>query len=122
MPRTARSNQIVGETLRWSFSDGPTAGSAFDHEFGKDGTVSWHDAGAKTKGSDDKKGDAKGEKAKYAAFDVGDDVVLVSYLAKSGFTLTVAMNFEDKSLAGVASNDKQWFPVKGSFEVAKDAA
>jgi hypothetical protein len=30
----------------------------------------------------------------------------------------VVLNFDDHRLVGFASNDKQWFPVKGSFEEA----
>ena len=48
--------------------------------------------------------------------EISDDVHAVSYLAKSGNTLTVVLNLADKTLVGFASNDKQWFPVKGTFE------
>jgi hypothetical protein len=45
-------------------------------------------------------------------------VVLVSYLAGSGFTLTVALNFADHQLVSIASNSEQWFPARGTFTEA----
>ena len=45
-----------------------------------------------------------------------DDAYAVSYLSGSGYTLTVVLNFKDHTMVGFASNDKQWFPVKGTFE------
>ena len=45
-----------------------------------------------------------------------DDAYAVSYLSGSGYTLTVVLNFKDGGMVGFASNDKQWFPVKGTFE------
>ena len=45
----------------------------------------------------------------------------MSYLAEeSGYTLTVAMNFETGRLYGFASNDKECVdPVSGTLEVVK---
>jgi hypothetical protein len=50
---------------------------------------------------------------------VSDEVCLVSYLAKSGDALTVALHFRDGKAAGVASHEKTWFPIHGSLEVVK---
>ena len=35
----------------------------------------------------------------------------------SGFTLTVVLNFATRQLVGVASGGKDWFPLRGTFEV-----
>jgi hypothetical protein len=43
----------------------------------------------------------------------------VSYLAASGYTLTVVLNFRDHRMVGFASSSKDWHPVQGTFEVAK---
>lgn len=48
---------------------------------------------------------------------VADEIYAVSYLAGSGFTLTVVLNFRDRSLVGFPSGAKEWFPVRGTFEV-----
>ncbi len=49
---------------------------------------------------------------------MAQNVCAVSYLSGSGYTLTVVLNFDDHRLVGFASNEKQWFPVSGSFEEA----
>jgi hypothetical protein len=49
--------------------------------------------------------------------EAGADVCLVSYLAGSGYTLTVALDFRSHRVVGVASGAKEWFPVRGTFEV-----
>jgi hypothetical protein len=108
MPDDRKPDPIVGKTIRFTWSDGPTKGEAHEHVFNADGSVDYHKVGAE-------KGKSTHEK-KYGAVKVADDVYLVSYLAASGFTLTVGLNFRDKTIAGFASNAKQWFPVKGTFE------
>ena len=103
---------IRGTTMRWSWTDGPTKGKVHEHVFHQDGTVEWHDAGRS-------RGDGgAAERVPYAAFEVTSTVYAVSYLAKkSGFTLTVVLDFAAKRLVGFASGAKEWFPLRGTFEV-----
>jgi hypothetical protein len=113
---------IRGKTVRFVFREGPTKGASYDHTFHDDGTVSWHDAAA-AKGSEPE-GAHSGEKKKepptqYGSFQVTDDVYVVSYLSKSGYTLTLALNFETDELFGFASNDQNWYPVRGIFEIVE---
>ena len=42
---------------------------------------------------------------------------MVSYLSHSGYTLTVVLNCPAESIVRVASHEKNWFPVRGSFEL-----
>jgi phenolic acid decarboxylase len=112
MPDDRKSDPFVGKKIRFTWEDGPTKGQTHEHVFNSDGSVDYQKVGD---------GPAKGKpthEKKYAAVKMSDDVYIVSYLAASGFTLTVALNCADHKLAGFASNDKQWFPVKGIFEVA----
>jgi hypothetical protein len=124
----AQDDPVRGKTMRWTFTDGPTAGSTYEHTFAKSGTVKFKPVGG---GADTAKPAAKGaakkkaakparpskpETPKYAAIRAADDAYAVSYLSGSGYTLTVVLNFKDNTLVGFASNDKQWFPVKGTFE------
>lgn len=109
----AISKRVNGTTMRFTWTSGPTQGKAHDHHFGEDGNVEWRSAA--TQGAQPAVGES--ERVRYAALDVGDDVCLVSYLAKSGYTLTVALNFADSTLRGIASNEKTWVPVGGAFEV-----
>jgi hypothetical protein len=104
------SDQVCGKTIRLSWTDGPTKGTTQEHVFATDGTVRWQSA---TKAGSDK----APERPPYVGIKITDEVCLVSYLSKSGYTLTVVLNFSDKSTAGVASNEVTWVPVRGSFEV-----
>jgi hypothetical protein len=84
-----------------------------EHVFHPDGTVEWHDPGKRTGEGE------RHERPAYAAVPVADGTFLVSYLAASGYTLTVALNFQDQQLIGFASSAKEWYPLRGTFEVMK---
>jgi hypothetical protein len=111
---------VRGKTIRLTWTEGPTKGTTHEHLFHQDGTVEWRDI-APAKGQSDRppKGATAKEKPKYAAFRVGDDIYAVSYLASSGYTLTVVLNFRDRRMVGFASSAKDWHPVQGTFEVVK---
>src|ERR1043165_9507495 len=90
---------VRGKTMRWSFTDGPTAGSTYEHTFSKSGTVKFKavgggDATKPAKGaSAPKKAPKAGkpsklEAPKYAAMRAADEAYAVSYLSGSGYTLT----------------------------------
>jgi hypothetical protein len=107
------SKSLSGMTLRWKFDEGPTAGTVYEHSFRPDGTVVWRDVSKS--GPNGQKGSSPG--AKYAAFEVAPATHLVSYLSEeSGYTLTVALNFETQKCFGVASNPKEWYPLTGTLE------
>jgi hypothetical protein len=115
---------VRGKTLRWTFTDGPTAGTTFEHTFNKNGTVTWKAVGGvpNGKGAGQKKPakkpakKAKPDRPKYAAVKAGEDAYAVSYLSGSGYTLTVVLDFKDHHMVGFASNDKEWYPLTGTFE------
>ena len=122
MTTSKLSNQVSGKTIRLSWIDGPTKGTTQEHVFHKDGTVEWHsiekDGKAKAAtGGGETKAAKKPDKPHYAAIKVTADICLVSYLAQSGYTLTVVLNFLDKSTAAIASNERDWLPAHGTFEV-----
>ena len=118
-----RAGAIRGTTMRWAWTEGPTQGMVHEHVFHDDGTVEWRDAGSAPpkKPSKDAEGGretTRPERAPYAAFEVTPKVFAVSYLSSSsGFTLTVVLNFATGQLVGVASGGKDWFPLRGTFEV-----
>ena len=103
------SGRISGKKMRFTWTDGPTKGESHEHVFHEDGSVEYR------KVVDSGEGKFTREKL-YAALPVSDDAEVVSYLAASGYTLTAVLNFRDKTIVGFASNDKQWFPIKGRFE------
>ena len=107
MPDIPRAAAVRGTTMRWTWTEGPTKGKVHEHVFHQDGTVEY--------------GSASGERPPYAAFEVTPEVCAVSYLAPSGFTLTVVLNFATHEMVGIASSKDQWHPVRGTFEVDESA-
>jgi len=100
------ADEIRGKTLRWRFDDGPTKGTAFEHTFARDGSVTFKMTGS-----------PKPTREKhYEVVDLNDDVAAVSYVAKSGWTLTVLLDFKTHAAVGLASNDKQLVVQHGHFE------
>jgi len=117
MPAGDKTDLVRGRTIRFVWTDGPTKGSTHEHVFNEDGTVVWRSVAASpgAPSAGDQRPEAA-ERPRYSAFTLTDDLALVSYLASSGFTLTVALNFKDSSLAGFASNDRSWFPLRGRLQ------
>jgi hypothetical protein len=113
MTEMQRAAAIRGKTIRLTWLEGPTKGTTHEHVFHDDGTVEWRDAANPQKGAPAK------EKPEYAAIRVADDIYAVSYLAASGYTLTVVLNFRERRMVGFASSSKDWHPVQGTFEVVK---
>jgi hypothetical protein len=115
-----RAPAVRGKTMRWTWTEGPTQGKTHEHRFHDDGTVAWREAGGS--GSDAHRPTSAPrpsgpERAPYAAIEVGPSVYVVSYLASSGFTLTVVLNFDTHQLVGFASGAKEWHPLGGTFQV-----
>ncbi len=105
-------DSLRGQTLRWTFTDGPVAGTLFEHTFYDDDRVEWRVLEGPGKGQSRKE-------KRYAAMQVTDDVHTVSYLAESGHTLTVVLNLATRRMFGFASNNNEWFPLTGTFEVVR---
>ena len=116
MSDVERADAIRGKTLRFTWTKGPTKGSTHEHVFHEDGTVEWHASGARKGPETRQKGAGATERPEYAAVSVAEDVYVVSYLAGSGYTLTVALNLRDHAIKGFASSSKEWYPVQGTFE------
>jgi hypothetical protein len=116
MISTAQSDYVRGKTLRLSWVDGPTKGTTQEHVFHVNGTVQWHsvpDDSARVSAKDKPPLD----RPKYADERVADGIRLVSYLSRSGYTLTLVLNFASGTTVGIASNENTWLPVHGTFEV-----
>jgi len=119
-------NPLRGKTMRFTFHEGPTKGASYDHTFRDDDTVTWRDSASPKRDEPSEKASVKNGKSdkepptEYGSFQVADDVYVVSYLSKSGYTLTVALNFETDELFGFASNNENWYRVRGIFEVLGD--
>lgn len=105
-------DSLRGKTLLWTFADGPVAGQRFEHTFYADGSVMWRIVDGPGQG-------ASAREKRYATMQVADDVYTVSYLAASGHTLTVTLNFSTGRMVAFASNNSEWYPLTGTFEVAQ---
>ena len=105
------ADPISGKTIRWSYEDGPTKGMKFEHVFALDGTVTYTSVGQASAGA------GEGERPKYEVAPVGADVWAVAYLARSGWTLTSVLDFGTHGIVSVASNEKELFVQRGTFEV-----
>lgn len=115
-PDIPRSDAIPGTTMRWTWTEGPTKGKIHEHVFHGDGTVEWREVGDGKAKTDDQPKTATAERAPYGAFEVGTNTYAVSYLAPSGFALTVVANLGSGELVGFASNNDSWFPLRGTCE------
>ena len=101
---------LRGKTVRWRFADGPAAGMLFEHVFNEDGTLVWRALDGAWKG-------ASSQEQRYGATKISDDVHAVSYLSKSGNTLTVLLNLATGQAFGFASSSSGWHSMTGTFEV-----
>jgi hypothetical protein len=109
-----RIDSLRGRIIRWTFTDGPTAGTTYEHRFGDDGSIGFRGAdGSANKAFTPTK---TGTVAKVRA-----GVFAVSYLSDSGFTLTAVLDFDSMTVVGFASNSDSWFQQTGTFELV-DAA
>jgi hypothetical protein len=113
MPDDRKPDRIAGHDIDFTWTDGPTAGETHRHHFDNDGSVRYW---ALTNGAPQGEGTRE---PRYGAVQVSDDVIVISYLGASGYTLTAVLNFRDGSVAGFASGAKEWFPVKGRFDVVR---
>lgn len=121
MTEVQRAQAVRGKTIRLTWTEGPTRGTTHEHVFHEDGTVEWRDTSPpkdRSTGGKQPRGPAA-DKPEYAALRVADGIYAVSYLAASGYTLTVVLNFQEKRMVGFASSATEWHSVEGTFEVAK---
>ena len=114
-----QDNPLRGRTLRWTLEEGSMAGMTFEHHFYADDTVAYRTVDEDAEDKQSRKPDAE-DRPRYKAFQISDDVVLASYLGESGYTLTLALNFDDGRIAGFASNNEEWFPCEGTFEEVEE--
>jgi hypothetical protein len=103
---------LRGKTVRWTFDNGPVAGMLFEHALNDDGTVVWRALDGPWKGQ-------SSQEQRYAAMQISDDVHALSYLAKSGHTLTVVLNLSTGRACGFASSNNDWHSMTGTFEIVQ---
>ena len=102
-------NPITGRSLRFTFQDGPVAGKSFDHVFSRNGGVTFREVGSDPNAK-------PGSADQYQVASLGQDVHTVAYLAPSGYTLTVVLDYKSRKLVAFASNEKSLTLQHGTFE------
>ena len=118
MEKVQRAPEVRGKTMRWTWTEGPTKGTTHEHVFHENGKVEWRQMdAAHPKRASAQEREPAAEQAEYGAFKVADGVYAVSYLAASGYTLTVVLNFDNHRMVGFASGAKDWHPIQGTFTV-----
>jgi hypothetical protein len=114
----SQSGLVEGRRIRFTWTEGPTRGKTHEHHFHADGTVDWHavDDGSGAAGIGAPAAPAP-ERPRYFEARLADQICLVSYRSRTGFTLSVALDLAAQTIVGIASNDAQWLPVRGRLDV-----
>jgi len=117
------SDPVRGKTIRWTYDDGPMAGKSFEHAFGEDGTVTWHETDTQKTAKPPTNGERKPDrgsadtKARYQVAPINEEVYAVSYLSGCGYTLTSVLDLAGGTVVSVASNEKELVIQRGTFEI-----
>jgi hypothetical protein len=106
--RRPSMDSLRGATIRWMFVEPPVAGMKFEHTFREDGTLVWRVLEGPGQG-------ASREEKRYATMKIADGVHAVSYLAASGHTLSVVVDFNTGRVVGFASDNTEWHPLTGTI-------
>lgn len=101
-------NPLTGLRIRWTFQDGPTAGTMYEHRFMANGTVRWNEAGDRP---------TRSSTAKVNVVPIRPGVVAVAYLAESGYTLTSILDTDAGLVVAFASNESGLVVQHGTFDV-----
>ena len=101
-------DSLRGATIRWMFVEPPVVGMKFEHTFRDDGTLVWRVIDGPGKG-------ASKEEKRYATMKIADGVHVVSYLAASGHTLSVIVDFNTGRVVGFGSDNKEWHTLTGTL-------
>ncbi|MGL9861254.1 hypothetical protein IGJ68_002140 [Enterococcus sp. DIV0564] len=102
------TKRVQGKTIKWEWTKGEYSGAIYQNTFHEDGKVTWKGiAGAEA-------GDSATED-KYSVEQVTDSVFMVSWLENIGDTVTITLNFENHTIFGVISNNKEWTVVSGKI-------
>ena len=72
---STKHDLVRGQTLRWTFTDGPTKGTTYEHRFGEDGVVHFHAVKPHADAKSDTQPDSK---ARYGSATISEDVCAVS--------------------------------------------
>lgn len=109
MPGQEAGHAVAGHTYEWHWDQGAFKGAAFRVAFQQDGQLHWEgiEGGAIGK---------KDTEKQYQSAAVSKAVQIVSWQEKSGYTVTIVLNFGDGTCQGIVSNQGEWYPLSGNFK------
>jgi hypothetical protein len=109
MVESLRPPRLAGRTFRFTWTAGPKNAVTHEYVFHTDGTLSHATV-------ESNRPPQYTTVKQYGAFELGQDIYLLSYLDVSGYALTVAMDFARNRLHGFTTKGSEWYPVQGRFE------
>jgi hypothetical protein len=117
-----KTDPIHGQTIRFTFTDGPMAKKTFEHVFDSKGTLTFRRLGgaASSNGTTNDEG-KKAPEPTYEVAMIRDDLGAVSYVGSGGYTLTTVLDFKTKRLVAFSSNEKEVSVQHGTFAYADEA-
>jgi phenolic acid decarboxylase len=99
---------IKGHSFEWRWEKGAFKGAGFGVDFKNDGTLVWRGIAGPVLGKTD-------SEKQYEAKNIAENIYLVSWAEKSGYVVTIVLNFADQSCHGIVSNKNEWYPLEGKF-------
>lgn len=100
---------IPGHTFEWHWEQGAFKGAAYQVTFLKDGQLHWQGIAGGVIGKQDRE-------KQYQSAVIANDILMISWLEKSGYTVTIILNFSNGTCQGIVSNNSEWYPLSGKFK------
>ncbi len=99
----------AGHTFEWHWEQGAFKGAAYRVSFQHDGQLQWQGIEGGVSGKHD-------TEKQFQSTAISTDVQMISWLEKSGYTVTIILNFSDDTCQGTVSNSSEWYPLSGKFK------
>jgi hypothetical protein len=100
---------VAGHTFEWHWEQGAFKGAAFQVSFLQDGQLQWQGIAGGVVGKHD-------SEKQYQSTVISKDIQMISWLEKSGYAVTIILNFSNGSCQGIVSNTNEWYPLSGKFK------
>jgi len=100
---------VAGHTFQWHWEQGAFKGAAYQVSFLQDGQLQWQGIAGGVIGKHD-------TEKQYQSTAISKDIRMISWLEKSGYAITIILNYSDGSCQGIVSNNNEWYPLSGKFK------
>ncbi len=99
---------VAGHTFEWLWQQGAFKDAGFRVSFLPDGRLQWQGIQGAVTGK-------QATEKQYQSIAIAGDLQMISWLEKSGYTVTIVLNYSDGTCHGIVSNNNEWYPLSGSF-------